>query len=98
MPERMTHTPSVENRKREMRQGIRGLWLTLLFAAQPVLDALAFWTRDEVATPAGYIRLVILLLLPAAVLITTREKKRFLLFLAGSEPVRLQPCPERRKR
>ncbi|MBO5544602.1 MAG: O-antigen ligase family protein [Oscillospiraceae bacterium] len=84
MPERMTHTPSVENRKREMRQGLRSLWLTLLFAAQPVLDALAFWTRDEVATPAGYIRLVILLLLPAAVLITTREKKRFLLFLAGS--------------
>lgn len=57
------------------------LWLTLLFVIQPLLDALAFWTRNDTATPAGYIRLVILILLPAWVFIHTDRKKYFFLFL-----------------
>lgn len=58
-----------------------GFWLMLLFAAQSCLDALAYWTRNESTTPAGVIRLVLLVLLPILVLFKTRQKKRFLLFL-----------------
>ncbi len=53
----------------------------ILFAAQPVLDVLAFFTKNQTATPAGFIRLGILLLLPALVLFHTKEKKRFLAFI-----------------
>ena len=53
----------------------------LLLAAQPVLDVLAFWTRNETATPAGYIRLLLLVLIPLMVLFTTKKKKQFFLFL-----------------
>ncbi|MBQ9663292.1 MAG: O-antigen ligase family protein [Oscillospiraceae bacterium] len=60
------------------------LWLTLLFAAQPCLDVLAFFTRNETATPAGYIRLVLLVLLPVLVFFRTKKKKEFLLFLLGT--------------
>ena len=86
MPDGKTHTEHVPCLREENAPGwIRsGLWLTLLFASQPALDALAFWTRNDVATPAGYIRLAILILLPACVLLSTKEKKRFLLFLAGA--------------
>lgn len=58
-----------------------GIWLTFLFAAQPVLDVLAFFNRNQTATVAGYIRLVILVLLPILVLFCTKEKKRFLIFI-----------------
>ena len=58
-----------------------GFWLMLLFAAQSCLDVLAYWTRNETATPAGMIRLVLLVVLPAAVLFTTRRKKGFFCFL-----------------
>ena len=84
MPDGTAYMTSAESRKRAARLRTNSGWLTVLFASQPVLDALAFWTKDEVATPAGYIRLVILLLLPTAVLLTSKEKKRFLLFLGGS--------------
>ena len=60
-----------------------GFWLMLLFAAQSCLDVLAFWTRNESTTPAGVIRLVLLVAIPLAVLFTTGEKKRFFLFLLG---------------
>ncbi len=52
-------------------------WLTLLIAAQPLLDTLAFFNQDAVATVAGYLRLVILLALPLAVLVTRRATKGF---------------------
>ena len=58
-----------------------GLWLMILFAAQPALDVLAFFTRNQTATPAGFIRLAILVMLPVLVFFYTKEKKRFLLFL-----------------
>ena len=58
-----------------------GFWLMLLFAAQSCLDVLAYWTRNETATPAGMIRLGLLVVLPAAVLFTTRRKKGFFCFL-----------------
>ena len=59
----------------------RSLWLTILFAAQPCLDVLAYWTRNDTVTPAGLIRLVIMVLLPVFVFFRTREKKKLLLFL-----------------
>ena len=55
--------------------------LLLLFAVQPCLDILAYWTRNENATPAGYIRLVLLVLIPLLVLIRTERKKSFFFFL-----------------
>ena len=62
---------------------IREHWLFCLIAAQPPLDALAFFTRNAVATAAGYIRLLILLAFPLYLLITLKQKKRFLLAMAG---------------
>ena len=62
---------------------IREHWLICLIAAQPLLDALAFWTRSRVGTPAGVIRLVLLAALPVAVLCRLKEKKRFLLLLTA---------------
>ena len=58
----------------------RSCLFTLFFAVQPCLDVLAYWTRNETATPAGMIRLVLLVVLPAAVLFTTRRKKGFFCF------------------
>lgn len=59
----------------------RGFWLGLLFAVQPVLDALAYFTANERVTPAGYLRLAILILLPVCTLIAVPEKKKLCLFL-----------------
>ena len=56
----------------------------LLFAAQSCLDVLAFWTKNDSATPAGYIRLVLLILLPAAVFIISKKKKELFFFLLGT--------------
>ena len=54
-------------------------WLVLLFALQPVLDAVAFWNQNSVATVAGYIRLVIMIALPLCLLIALKKKKRFII-------------------
>ena len=62
-----------------MKTFFKNNWLTALIAAQPLLDALAFFTRNEVATAAGYIRLGILMVLPLYLLFALREKKGFLL-------------------
>ena len=58
------------------------LLITILFAVQPCLDVLAFWTKNDTATPAGYIRLVILVLLPLISFVVSGEKKRQLAFYA----------------
>ena len=36
-------------------------WLTMLIVLQPLLDILAFWTKNERGTAAGAIRLIIML-------------------------------------
>ena len=56
--------------------------ITILFAVQPCLDVLSFWTKNDTATPAGYIRLVILVLLPLISFVVSGEKKRQLGFYA----------------
>ena len=72
--------PSEGNEKRAQ---VPALLLTLLFAVQPCLDVLAYWTRNDRVTPAGIIRLVIMVLLPLAVFILTDRKKAFLGFIAA---------------
>ncbi len=57
-------------------------WLILLLAAQPLLDTLAYFTQNKVATAAGYIRLALMVALPVYVLLTTERKKPFFLGLA----------------
>ena len=54
-------------------------WLVLLMAAQPLLDALAYFTQNKNGTAAGYIRLGLLLLLPLIVLVKSERKKPWLL-------------------
>lgn len=57
----------------------RANWLVLLIAAQPLLDTLAFWTRNSVATVAGFIRLAVMLIIPLYLLITLKKKKKFII-------------------
>lgn len=56
-------------------------WLFLLIIAQPLLDVLAFWTKSEAGTAAGYIRLVVMIILPLYLLITEENKKPVLIGL-----------------
>lgn len=57
-------------------------WLVLLLALQPCLDVLAYWTRNDRVTPAGIVRLLLLIALPCYTMLRTRKRKSFLLFLA----------------
>ena len=66
--------------------------ITLLFALQPCLDVLAYWTRNETATPAGYIRLVVLVLLPLISFLFSADKKKQLLFYAAAGTFCLLHC------
>ena len=65
-----------------MKSFFRNNWLTLLIVLQPILDVVAFFFQNEVATVAGYIRLCIMIAMPACVLITKRGGKRFWIALA----------------
>ena len=58
-------------------------WITVLIAAQPVLDIIAYWRADSVATEAGYIRLFIMLLLPFSLLVSVKDKKHFIIPFAA---------------
>lgn len=54
-------------------------WLVLLIAAQPLLDVLAYWTRSEDGTAAGYIRLCVMMLIPLYLLFALKKKKKFII-------------------
>ncbi len=58
-------------------------WLTALIALQPLLDILAYWTRSDAGTAAGWIRLALMIILPLHLLLTLKEKKRFILSMAA---------------
>lgn len=62
-----------------MRRFFSNNWIMQLIAIQPVLDIIAYWRADAVATEAGYIRLIIMLLLPLSLLLSVENKKRFIL-------------------
>ena len=66
-----------------MRNYIQNHWLMLLIILQPVLDILAYWTKNPEGTMAGVIRLLIMLLLPLYLLFTLKEKKNFVLSMAA---------------
>ena len=65
-----------------MKNWIRQQWLFVLIAAQPLLDTLAYFTRSESGTVAGYIRLAVLLAVPLYVLVKGEKRGRFFLALA----------------
>ena len=65
-----------------MKSFFKNNWLTLLIVLQPILDVVAFFFQNEVATVAGYIRLAIMVAMPLYVLITKRGGKRFWIALA----------------
>lgn len=54
-------------------------WLVILIAMQPVLDVLAYWMQNSVATVAGYLRLAIMFAVPIAVFIKCRDKKKLVI-------------------
>ena len=60
---------------------LRQYWLTLLIAAQPLLDTLAYFTQSKSGTVSGYLRLAVMLILPICVLTTAKRRKPFLLGL-----------------
>ncbi len=64
---------------KDFKSWLREHWLFCLIALQPILDVIAYFNQNDVATVAGYIRLVILLIFPIYLLFTLKEKKRFLL-------------------
>lgn len=65
-----------------MKSFFKNNWLTMLIVLQPILDVVAFFFQNEVATVAGYIRLAVMIAMPAWVLITKRGGKRFWIALA----------------
>lgn len=69
-------------KNKSLRQVLRANWLVWMIAAQPLLDDLAYWTRNEEATLAGWIRLAIMLVLPLYLLFTLKRKKGFVISMA----------------
>lgn len=62
---------------RKIKEFVLKNWLLCLICAQPFLDVLAFWTRSESGTAAGYIRLGIMCVLCLYVLFHVRGYVRF---------------------
>lgn len=65
--------------KTDIMYKLRKNWLFLLIAAQPVLDALAYWTNNSGSSWAGYIRLAIMIILPVSIFFKLPKKKHFAL-------------------
>ena len=64
---------------------VRNHWLMALIVMQPLLDIIAFWTKNPDGTLAGYVRLLIMVCLPLYLLFTLRgsERKRFIFWMLG---------------
>ena len=64
---------------------VRNHWLMALIVMQPLLDIIAFWTKNPDGTLAGYVRLLIMVCLPLYLLFTLRgsERKRFIFWMFG---------------
>ena len=64
---------------------VRNPWLMALIVMQPLLDIIAFWTKNPDGTLAGYVRLIIMVCLPLYLLFTLRgsERKSFIFWMLG---------------
>lgn len=60
---------------------IKKYYLLVIIAAQPVLDIIAYWTKNPDGTIAGTIRLAVMLLLPLYLLFALRAKKDRIRFI-----------------
>lgn len=60
---------------------IKNHYILLIIAIQPVLDIIAYWTKNPDGTIAGTIRLAIMLLLPLYLLFSLKDKRDILRFL-----------------
>ena len=67
----------------KLRKTIKDYWLLCLICIQPFLDILAFWTRNEKGTAAGYLRLIIMCVLCMYVLVHIRSYKRYIPSIAA---------------
>ncbi len=64
--------------KQSLKSWLSAHWLILLIAAQPLLDTLAYFTANATATPAGLIRLALMVLLPVYVFLRGQERRMLL--------------------
>lgn len=64
---------------------VRNHWLMAQIVMQPLLDIIAFWTKNPDGTLAGYVRLLIMVCLPLYLLFTLRgsERKSFIFWMLG---------------
>ena len=64
---------------------VRNHWLMALIVMQPLLDIIAFWTKNPDGTLAGYVRLLIMVCLPLYLLFILRgsERKSFVFWMLG---------------
>ena len=60
---------------------IKNYYLLVIIAAQPVLDIVAYWTKNPDGTIAGTIRLAVMLILPAYLLFALKDKRDRLRFV-----------------
>jgi len=70
-------------KEKSIKGYIRHYWLLVLILIQPVLDILAFWTKNPDGTIAGYVRLLVMLALPVYLLFTLKKKRSFILSMAA---------------
>ena len=61
---------------------LKNNFLFLLIVAQPVLDAIAYWTQSPEGTVAGKIRLAVMVLVPLVLLFKLEKKKHFIITMA----------------
>ena len=77
---------NTQNQQKSRGMFFRNHWLMLLITLQPILDIVAFWTKNPDGTLAGFARLAIMVALPLCLFFTMKEKKsrlRLLLAMAA---------------
>lgn len=68
---------------------VRNHWLMFLIVLQPILDIVAFWTKNPNGTIAGSVRLIIMVVLPVIVFLLQKDWAQKLRFLASLSVVAL---------
>ena len=68
---------------------VRNHWLILLIILQPILDIVAFWTKNPDGTIAGLVRLAVMVILPLVILIRMNSRVERLRFVAAMAAIAL---------